>query len=176
MPPFDSSQDADAVEAFHDYADALVEEAGDGFTEAAPEVSGWSPAEHLFHTALATRGMLGLALGLAEQRPTRFGTDLPLNGLGAKMLRAGLRRGGAAPGPTRPPETFDASDLRRALAESRATLDALRPYLATLSEASGRAMHPYFGGLDAVEWVRSARVHAEHHARIIDAVQAAQAA
>lgn len=180
MPtPFDPADDLAAIARSHDAADALVaahDEPGAALYVAVPSVSGWSAAQHVHHTALTTRAMLDLAIGLATGRATPFDTDLPMNKLGAVMLESGLRKGGEAPPPMVPPDHVEAEDLRHVLAKSRRSAEVSASYIGAFGEAEGRAMHPYFGGLSATEWVRAARVHAEHHDRIIEALLAAQAA
>jgi hypothetical protein len=172
---FDPAADAEALDAQIGEIRALIDEHGEALHEVVPDVSAWSPAQQLYHTALAIEAMLKLALALSEGEKTRFDTALPLNAIGLRMLRRGLRKGGQAPPNSIPPAGFDAEELRGVVARAERVLDALRPRLATLREHEGRALHPYFGGLDAVEWVRSARMHTQHHMEIVRAALEAKA-
>jgi hypothetical protein len=126
--------------------------------------SGWSPAQHLSHVALANGRILKAIVALARGRGTpRPGP--PADGARAVLESGAIPRGTAqAPPGTGPGDVVDLAATRRLLDETRRGFAGL--------ELSGVAAdlardHPALGPLTAAEWVRFAAVHTRHHVAIV---------
>lgn len=149
--------------------------ANDGalIAEAAPHVSGWSPAQHLHHVADINRRVLDQLLSdrASASDDTEAGR---LNLAGYVLLTLGrLPRGrGQSPRAFRPPDTVDPDALKERVRANRAQLDQLADRLDTLQQVDWRAPHPVLGDLDPSEWLRFARIHTGHHHRIIRDIMA----
>ncbi|HEX8170294.1 MAG TPA: DinB family protein [Thermoanaerobaculia bacterium] len=131
----------------------------DGLQRSRSEVSGWTPAQHLDHLTQVTASMLR-AIAAAKRQPSRISL------LGRVILLAGYIPRGKGQAP--------ASLHGRTIAreELLAGIDAVERQLAALDRkalTSGEAVvpHPRFGGLTALQALRFAVVHTEHHLKII---------
>lgn len=133
----------------------------------APQISGWSPAEHICHLVKADTNILNWC---------RQGKEVAgsINLIGRILLFVGwLPRGVVqAPESTRP-EKWDASRLLQ-------ELTAIRALSEQLDDSNGSAavfLHPRFGSLTVPQSIRFMVVHHQHHRRILDeVVQAADRA
>lgn len=140
----------------------------------APGVSAWSVGQQVEHTLIATGMMLKapraihLGRGQDEAGP---------NPVGVMVMRTErVRRGRAkAPENTQPAPAPSQEALQHVWARSKRSHDALGSVIGEIATAQGRLEHPYLGWLNATEWLRIVRVHAEHHLRIIADIQAAAA-
>jgi hypothetical protein len=127
--------------------------------------SGWSPAQHLSHVALANgrivKAIMALARGRGAKRP-----GPPADGARAFLESGSIPRGAAqAPPGTGPADVVDLAATRRLLDETRrafADLD-LSGVAADLARD-----HPALGPLTATEWVRFAVAHTRHHVVIVE--------
>ena len=138
-----------------------------GLHAAVPEVSGWSPAEHLHHallvnTAIFERMRQWLAGDLEGQ-------DGSPNVAGRLVLWLGrLPRGrGRSPDAFQPEGASDPEMLAAAVRQSTEAMDAVIPDLDALRQCTGGLPHPALGVLTAPQWLRFARIHAEHHLAIV---------
>lgn len=158
--------------------EAVYEDAGtwldaDARFTAVPSVSEWTPAQHVYHLARANASMLKaaqlLALGKADSE------EPDLKPAGRTILeRETIPRGVAdAPDFVRPPEDLDDAALRESLERSRQKFDDVRALGDALRDAEGGLTHPLWGTLTAPQWVRAARIHAQHHLAILDDIAAA---
>lgn len=135
--------------------------------------SAWSRAEHVEHVLAANREILERVRGLLEAprtaRPPGAGPSLA----GWLVLVAGrIPRGrGAAPARLCPSGAVEPSMQRAALAAARAQLARTLDSFARAGRSPARAAHALFGDLDAAQWIRYARIHADHHARIARALR-----
>lgn len=131
------------------------------------EISAWSPAHHVHHVAVATGMMLMAGIRTLrrdpdpEEGPNRIGQMVLQRGMGS------LRGRGQAPKATTPPDTFARTDLDQALERCRRKISETEAILDQFLVGQGRLPHPYFGPLNATEWLRITRLHAEHHLAII---------
>lgn len=154
-------------------------EAYDAFTDvlAAPDhllfptqqaVSGWSAAQHMYHILVAN-GMMLKGIRLICRGHRQVLQEGSLNEAGRYVMTRGMPRGRAqAPSFTVPPEDLSRSDLLKVFTRSHATYDASQELLPAIPEAHGYLSHVYLGELNAPQWLRLARLHSEHHLRIID--------
>ncbi|GAB5520110.1 MAG: hypothetical protein RhofKO_23610 [Rhodothermales bacterium] len=150
----------------------MIDEASKSVLEQrAPAVSAWSVGQQVEHTLIASGMMLKapraihLGRGQDEEGPNRIGVMV--------MRTERVRRGKAkAPENTQPAPTPSQAVLQTTWARSKRSHDALASLLETLPDTEGRLEHPYLGWLNALEWLRIVRVHAEHHLRLIADIQA----
>lgn len=164
----DVQAEHERLRAFYDETEALLDRPDDALFGVNAAVSGWSPAEHLYHVWLSNGRSLKAVLLMAQN-------GLPLaeeghpNELGRTVLtEERFERGrGEAPDNVRPPDTVGRAKLVETFERSRAKLDELAPHLDALQQVTGRLQHPSLGPLDGPEWLRFVRVHSEHHHAII---------
>jgi len=170
LAPLDPADDFCDLGAALDEVAALLERASGDLATRRPEVSGWSPAEHAFHVTLAAE------LCLKNLHSLVAGQGLLVRPLGKRLPEAlallresEFPRGQAqAPRFVRPPSRVDLDVLRGLLAEVRAAYVALSEHVAGLAELPLGVPHQVLGDLNAVEWLRFARVHTRHHLAIVD--------
>lgn len=158
-----------------DQIDRLLAAARDesAVTETLTRVSGWTILQQAEHMALADLGSLH-QLENALERSTAGEAGPQQNLVPRIFLWLGwIPRGRAkAPEAARPTKLPRAEIVAR-LEEVRARVEALP--LDELSEASGRASHPVFGGLTAGQWLHFMTVHHHHHLKLIDDIRSAAA-
>ena len=152
-----------AYNAFED----LLHAADSALFDVRPGVSGWSPAQHLFHI-LKSNGMMLKGIRLICKGAPPVLPEGALNRMGRIILERGrFLRGGQAPDAVVPPKELTLDDLRQAFARSRATYDATAALLPEMADAQGYLPHMFLGDLDARQWLRLARLHSEHHLGIV---------
>ncbi len=155
----------------YDEAEALLAEPAEWLTLVVGTVSGWSPANHLYHLAVSNGRMLKAVMVLAQRGPDTAASD-GLNSLGRRALERGsFPRGGQAPGSVQPPDTFTIEELKAAWVRSRNRFESVADVLPQVTHETSRIPHPYFGNLNAREWLRVTRLHARHHLAIIDSIR-----
>lgn len=172
MPPIDVQNEYDELRSFYGEAEALLRQSGDPLFEVQPAVSGWSPAQHLYHLSVANGKSLKAALVLANGKaPSEKGTP---NEFGQRVLREGRmpRQQLEAPPSVRPPGEVSREELDASLRRSRKKLDALADHLDDLPALTGRLPHPRIGPLTASQWLRFVRIHSQHHWGIVQEIVA----
>ena len=131
------------------------------------EVSAWSPAQQLFHI-LRANGMMFKGIQLICQGHRATHNDGELTPAGHRVLTQGFIRGaGKAPEAVQPPETVSRETLTDSMARSHKKYTETEAFLGQIPAATGRLQHHALGMLSALEWLRLARLHAEHHLAII---------
>ena len=140
----------------------------DRLFQADEAISKWTPAQHVYHLCVAN-GMMLKGIQLICHGGRRILTEGTMTEIGRRCIEDGVfpRGRGKAPTPTQPPEAPSRDDLRQALDRSRKRYEALQPMLSAIPEAEGYLPHVFFGDLTAAQWLRVARVHAEHHLMIV---------
>lgn len=140
----------------------IVAEGDGGLAVRVPSVSGWSVAQQIDHVLRAAEGTLARVL----ERPQALPRGLTLAG------RLVLGLGWFPRGVARSPRFAEGQDCP--CAELTARISQLRGLLARLAgDAELLACrdpvvkHPYFGGLDARNALRSVVVHTAHHLAIV---------
>ena len=152
---------------FYDDVEALLDWPDDVLFEVNEAVSAWSPAQQLFHI-LRANGMMFKGIQLICHGHRIADNEGELNDAGRYLLAHGFVRGQAkAPDAVVPPDDVSREDLRDALARSRRKYTQTEAFLPQIPEATGRIPHHILGMLNASEWLRLARMHAEHHRAII---------
>lgn len=130
------------------------------------EVSGWSPAEHLEHVALANRLILGAIRALANAPEP----DVPetVSDVARHFIAAGVIERGTRKHPDFvAPQGVALDYLRR---ELQSILDAyadLEPLLEKFASSRATFTHHVLGPLTAAQWLRFAGIHTRHHLNIL---------
>lgn len=175
-------QDHERLCALQAESEALLEDASAAPFEAAPAVSGWTPAQHLFHAASIDRSVFAWLRGQcddAEATARASAADSSAEGgpnvTGQLLLLFGRFPRGRAQAPERfvPPAPVGREALAELLAENRTALHALWRCLPRIDALEGRRKHPVMGRLNPREWLRFARIHTGHHQRIVREIIAA---
>jgi DinB superfamily len=130
------------------------------------DISSWSVAQHLHHTALVAAMIATAIRGLLRGRGE---PGEPPEGHAAEILQSGeIPRGvGEAPDGLRPDDDPDGDEIRTAVEKARARWSALAGQETAMAACGLRVPHPYFGPLSPEEWVRFAAIHGRHHLDIV---------
>jgi len=133
-----------------------------------PEVSGWSLAEHFYHLCLATDLALRNVQSLVRGKGRLITYEGEPNALAEQVLSEGSfpRGESEAPRMVHPPEPVDPALLAQELELLGQGLERTQDLLPQVPGADGRIPHQVLGALDAVQWLRFARLHAAHHQAI----------
>ena len=172
----DATRETPALEEAFEELKALLARPDDDLQAPAPGVSAWSPAQHAEHMLIAVRRMFA-AIGALQ---TGEGEAVRPKGkptvIGRLVLRAGhIPRGKAdAPEGTEPSPAVDLEAVRESYARARARFDELAPSAGTFVDLPGVVDHPILAGFSASQWWRFARIHTEHHLRIVRDIHAAR--
>jgi len=170
--PPDVRRDHERLGAALARCERLLEERGAALWRREPAVSAWSPAEHLFHVALANE------LSLKNVRSLVEGKGLlvkPYEGTPAEALDV-LRRGripsGVAKAPrfVTPPARFELERLEELQRDNAKLSRSLALALREPLDTTRAVRHQLLGELTAPLWLRFARVHTAHHLRIASRV------
>ncbi len=169
MSVFDPRRNHAALAALYDAGDAIAAWPDGRLFAVAPEVSAWSPAHHLHHVALANEHIFS-DLAKAARAETPDAPEDRINAMGLAILTVGrIPRGrGKAPREVSPPDDLARAGFEAAHARSRSAFEALEPYLDALPALEARMRHPFFGMLNAPQWLRFVLIHTRHHLAIID--------
>lgn len=176
MHSIDPSEEYRLLGAFQDEAGALIEAWPDEALFAVhPEVSGWSAAQHLYHVFKANGSMMKAIQSIRRGSPP-VTDEGGVNKAGAFVMARGRMARGVAQAPERvlPLDAPQRDDLRDSLARSRRAYDEVASLLPDLTSYPGRLPHPFLGLLNAAEWLRTARIHSDHHLAIAREVAAVE--
>lgn len=170
-PALIASDEYSMLCGFYDAVEALLDAPDSILFDTHETISNWSPAQHLYHILVAGEKSLKAAqLTARGEGPVQY--DGHPNATGAQILRNGSLGDlkAEAPASVRPPAFVTREALREAYRSSRAELNALADDMPTLSDSKARLPHPAFGPLRASEWLRFARIHADHHQDIVQEI------
>ena len=123
--------------------------------------SGWSPYEHVDHTARVVSAIL---TGLLQPDLPQIA---PVSLLGHAVLITGYIPRGKARAPSR------VKPVRASVAELLATLDAMDELIGRVADPGwispkGSVIpHPYFGGMTSTQSLRFVGIHTHHHLKIV---------
>lgn len=161
------------IRAFYDAAEALLGEPDEVLFGVRPEMSAWSPAQHVVHLCKANGGMLKAVEVICHGGPAAKNEGEPSEA-GRRLLESGRFPPGAeAPASVRPPDDVDREVLAASLKRGRAKLSSVEALLPQVETAEGRIAHPYLGMFGAAHWLRMAGVHSQHHQAVIQRIVAA---
>lgn len=142
----------------------------DAFEARAPEVSEWSVGLHLEHLLLVDRGLVDWLSRVArgeEVPPPEDPEGGPTAAGHVALLIGRIPRGrGRAPDGT-VPEGRAREEVAGGLAEVVERARRLADGIGAIRRSEARMSHPALGTLDAAQWLRFARVHQDHHGRIV---------
>lgn len=117
----------------------------------------WTPAQETEHVMKVNGSVTSVLRLLLSDRPLRPAEQA------VGELRDGKRQ---APAPTLPSEA--GSDWAEVQAQWQASRAALEAQAAQVRETPGRTVwHPFFGELDALDWLRMGVYHVGHHRRLM---------
>jgi hypothetical protein len=176
MHDIDIAEEYRLLGAFHEEAGALIEGWPDGALFGVhPEVSGWSVAQHLYHV-FKSNGSMMKAIQFIRRGSPPVTTEGGLNEAGAYVMARGRMARGVAQAPDRvlPLDAPGRGELRDSLERSRTRYDEVASLLPDLPSYPGRLPHPFLGLLNAAEWLRTARIHSDHHLAIAREVAAVE--
>lgn len=168
MTNIDLHEEYRLLTVFYEAAEGLLEASDEMLYTSRADQSAWSPAQHLQHTFIASGSMMKAAQMICKGDARVIAEGAP-NRVGEVVLRAGrmLRGKARAPAFTQPPAEPGRDELRASLARNREKLSEIEDLLAEMPKAQGCLEHPFLGCLNAAQWLRVVRIHAEHHLRII---------
>jgi len=131
-----------------------------------PDVSGWSVAQQLHHTALAAAFIATAVRGLSRGRGTE---GEPTSDMARAMLEAGaIPRGVATPPPgMEAGEAPSMADILALVEKAKPRWEALAGKADEIAVSTLKAPHPILGPLSVSEWVRFAAIHTDHHLAIV---------
>ncbi len=133
---------------------------------AKPAVSGWSPADHLYHMLLINGGVYRTVGKLMQ--PDAPTACEPSDLARSFMAGSGFPRGRIqAPETVRPPADLNRAGLDRVVALSARSRASTEPLLGQLAALPTALPHPLLGPITAPAWLRFARIHTDHHLAII---------
>lgn len=155
--------------------DGIREEGAEVLATRAPEVSGWSVEQHLYHTALATDLALGNVRAAATGKGMLVREEGELGDWAAEVLGRDEQPRGVteAPRMVRPGETVDPAFLAQEQAGNRRVLEELGELAEAIASSTSWVPHQDLGTLRAAHWLRFAALHARHHLAIVEDVRAA---
>lgn len=163
----------DRIRAFYDAAEALLSGPDEALHSVRPEVSAWSPAQHVVHICKSNGGMLKAVQVICAGGRAASAEGEP-NEAGRRLLETGrFPPGREAPDFVRPPTEVSHQELEASLERGREKLTAVEALLPQVAEAEGRVAHPFLGMFGAAHWLRMAGIHSQHHHAIIDRIAAA---
>ena len=155
-------EDLSTLQAALTRMDDLRRKEGPRLSAVQSEVPGWSAAQHLYHVALATDLALSCVSTLLLGSNPHIQQDLPKSELFQQLHSLGrFPTGTKAPRLVTPPEEVNLSFLEQELATAQAAAEKITGQ--DLANTPGRIVHEKLGGLDSLEWLCFARMHAEHH-------------
>ncbi|MEX1025104.1 MAG: hypothetical protein WD226_08505 [Planctomycetota bacterium] len=171
--PYGPESDLPALERRIHEIEARIVSGRAGLSERVPELSGWSQAEHLFHVVLANELSLknAVALHARHGRLIRDPEDARLE-TEAHLIEGVIPRGHTAPRFVTPPKAIDIELLLEFVLGNRSLIGELEVVAGELAHAPRAIPHQLIGDLDAVQWVRFARVHTDHHWAIVGEIEA----
>ncbi|MFT5141656.1 MAG: hypothetical protein ACI80V_001074 [Rhodothermales bacterium] len=157
----------------YDRMQELLDREDDSLFRQAPSVSNWSVANQLHHVATATWLML-VGVDRISKQLSPAAAEGSINTIGRALLLSGRFPRGKAQAPARsqPPDNVTRGDIKKALDRSRDLYERTPDIFQAASASSWRAKHPYFGMLDACQWMKLAVIHADHHFLIVDDIDA----
>lgn len=147
---------------------AIAEDPGE-FPDARTDVSRWSPLLHAEHLARAGQG----SLGQLETALERDGGPA-LKPLGWLVLTLNwIPRGKGKSPEAAVPRGIERAPVAAELRAYRQRFEALEARLDEIAAGTGRASHPFFGGLTPPRWLRFLEVHHHHHLKIVEDIRRA---
>ncbi len=143
----------------------------------APEVSGWSVEQHLYHIALATDLAFRHVKSLVARKGGLIQEEGEIHPRAAQVLEDDVTPRGEAQAPrmVTPDETVEPRFLEMEMNGNREALAGLEAIADEIIAAPAWIPHQVLGPLSAAHWLRFAALHARHHWAIVRDIRAALA-
>ena len=141
----------------------------------APELSGWSVAQHLYHAALATGLSLRNVTSLVRDKGRLVQDEGQIGELAAKVLASETTERGVSEAPrmVTPPDDVNPEFLAMELDSVTKEVRRLAEDPEAIRKAPRWIPHQDLGPLDASAWTRFTHLHGKHHLDIVrDLLQA----
>lgn len=132
-----------------------------------PEVSRWSPAQHLYHVSAVNEQVFTGVLDLLDRPDAPPSARANIAGWIILTLGRIPRGRGQAPERFVPPDDLDHDALADQVTRARMAFERLSGRQPQLQQAAHRMPHPIFGPLRPRQWMRFARIHTDHHLTIV---------
>lgn len=134
------------------------------------KVSHWSTALQLYHVTNVNEAVFGVIVKIHEGTDAQYSKKPSIKLIGRIVMTFGKVPRGRAKAPDRfvPPQDIDREKLTSQFEASKKALTKLAPILEELKAAKGSFPHPYFGNLNALQWLKFTRIHTAHHLKIVD--------
>ncbi|MCB9908255.1 MAG: DinB family protein [Planctomycetes bacterium] len=138
-------------------------------------VSGWSPAQHLYHVVLATDLGLGNVLALVRGKGILIRESGAIHPETEAILCSdSIPRGAAqAPRMVQPNERVEREQVEIELTNVDRSLQELESLADSIATSPGWIKHQVLGPLNASHWMRFCSLHAQHHLAIIEEIESA---
>ncbi len=138
------------------------------------EISGWSPAQHLYHVALATDLGLGNVLALVRRKGILIREEGELLPETLAILSSqDIPRGAAqAPRMVQPAEWVEREQIETEIENIERSLQAIKQESGAIEDCPGWIKHQMLGPLNASHWARFCCLHGKHHLNITEEIQA----
>ncbi len=161
----------EAFEAF----EGMRSEGPEACRERAPEVSGWSTEQHLYHIALATDLAFKHIRSLVTGKGRLIQPEGSLGERAAEILAQDRSPRGEAQAPrmVTPDAEVNPEFLEMEQRLNREGLAKLEELAAEIPAAAGWIHHQDLGPLAAAHWLRFSALHARHHLAIVKDIRAA---
>ena len=139
------------------------------------QVSAWSGDQQLYHIALATDLALSNVMALDSGKSPRIVAEPDPIPLALEVLERGSYPRGESEAPriVQPPDEVDAALLADEYENLGGALEKVRALAAAIPGLPGAIPHQALGPLSAAQWLRFARLHAEHHLAIVEDIRRA---
>lgn len=162
---FDPAEELAAIHGILDTFDRLRNSGPEVMDRRAPQVSGWSVAQHLYHCALATGLSLRNTASLVRGKGRLIQEEGSLSKEAEAVLASGRTERGQAEAPrmVTPPEEVNPEFLAMELETNRKDMERLAEQASEILAAPNWIPHQLLGPLDAVSWLRFTHLHAKHH-------------
>ena len=143
----------------------------------APEVSGWSVEQHLYHIALATDLAFRHVKSLVGRKGRLSQQEGESHARAAQVLEDDVTPRGEAQAPrmVTPDETVEPRFLEMEMNGNREALAGLEAIADEITAAPAWIPHQVLGPLSAAHWLRFSALHARHHWAIVRDIRAALA-
>jgi hypothetical protein len=172
---FNASQDLEQVRTSLTAYRSLFDSLGPDLHKTAPAVSKWCIAQHMYHVVLATDLGLGNVLALVREKGMLIRAEGKLHEAAEQVLTASqVERGTTqAPRMVQPGENVERAQIEAEFENLELSLSALGDPPRPIDGCPGWIKHQVLDTLNASQWMRFCKLHAEHHLAIMRDIQMA---
>lgn len=139
-----------------------------------PDVSNWSVGQQIVHISMTNSGMWrSIGKILSEREPAVENSVVAPQVIELLRGESFERYAVKAPPVVQPPDKITIDEIRKWASISHTAFRRMADIAPTLPENTFYVSHPIIGSLNARAWLRTLRIHCEHHLAIIRDVDAA---